>query len=105
MVMRPQNVIGTQVGGDRFLVAGRMFHDFAAAANTLIRLNVGAGRYFLQENLDGFAAVLAFEGQDTGGFVDHDANFPNNLFILWPAQVCALAEIAATILISNATMK
>jgi len=55
-----------------------MFHDFTAAANALVRLDVGAGRHFLQENLDGFAAVFAFKGQDAGGFVDHDANFLND---------------------------
>lgn len=55
-----------------------MFHDFATAANTLIRLDVRAGRDFLQEDLDGFAAVFAFKGQDAGGFVDHDANFLND---------------------------
>ena len=75
MMMWPQNIIGAQIRLHSFLIASRMFHDFAAVANALIGLNVGAGRDFLQENLDGFAAIFAFKGQDAGGFVDHDANF------------------------------
>ncbi|MBI1770980.1 MAG: hypothetical protein HYR68_01180 [Burkholderiales bacterium] len=55
-----------------------MFHDFAAVTDTLVRLDVRAGRNFLQEDLDGLAAVFAFKGQDASGFVDHDANFLNN---------------------------
>jgi hypothetical protein len=30
-----------------------MTHDFTAAAYSLIRLDMRAGRYFLQENLNG----------------------------------------------------
>lgn len=77
-MMRPQDIIGAEIGLYSFLVTGRVFHDFAAAANALVGLNMRAGRDFLQEDLDGFAAIFAFEGQDAGGFVDHDANFLNN---------------------------
>ncbi|MBC3919649.1 hypothetical protein H8L32_19380 [Undibacterium sp. CY18W] len=76
--MRPQDIIGAEIGLNSFLVAGRVFHDFTAVTNALVGLNVRAGRDFLQEDLDGFAAVFALEGQDAGGFVDHDANFLNN---------------------------
>lgn len=80
-MVRPQDIIGAEIGLNCFLVASRMFHYFAAAANTLIRLNVRAGRDFLQENLNRFAAVFAFKGQYAGGFVDHDANFLNSYSI------------------------
>jgi hypothetical protein len=71
MMMRPEAVRRGEVGFHGILLAGCMAHDFTAAANPLIRLNMGAGGDFLQENLDGLRACLAFELQGTGGFVAH----------------------------------
>lgn len=48
-----------------------MFHDFAAGADALIGLYVRAGGDFLQKDLNGFAAIFTFEGQDAGRFI-HD---------------------------------
>jgi hypothetical protein len=39
---------------------------FTAFADALVRLDVGAGRHFLQEDLDWLRTGFAFEGQDTG---------------------------------------
>jgi hypothetical protein len=41
---------------------------FAALADALVGLDVGAGRDFLQENLDRFVAFYAFERQRAWGF-------------------------------------
>lgn len=49
-----------------------MFHDLAAIANALIRLNMRASRHFLQKHFDWFGTLAAFKSQDTGGFV-HDS--------------------------------
>jgi hypothetical protein len=48
-----------------------MPHDFAAIANSLIRLDMGTSRHSLQEYLDRFAASFAFEGQNTRWFITH----------------------------------
>ncbi len=74
MMMRPQDITGIDIGFNGIFIAGCMFHDFAAATNALIRLDVRAGRDFLQENLDRFAAIFTFKGKDAGGFIHGKAD-------------------------------
>jgi hypothetical protein len=60
---------------DRILVAGGMTLEFTAIADALIRLDMRAGRNFLQLHLHRFATCCAFESQKTGWFVGH-VDFP-----------------------------
>ena len=53
-------------------LSGGVAHDFAAIAYALIRLDMRTGRDFLQEDLNRFAALFAFESEDAGGFVHGD---------------------------------
>jgi hypothetical protein len=48
--------------------------EFATLAQALVRLDVGAGRHFLQEDFDGLRAFFTLEGQDAGWF-EHDVVF------------------------------
>jgi len=48
-----------------------MAEHFTTFANALIRLDMGAGRYFLQEYLDWLSTGFAFEGEETGWFGWH----------------------------------
>ena len=59
---------GGQVGGDRVFLADRVVFDLAARANAQVRLDVRAGRYFLQADLHGLGALGAFEGEGTWCF-------------------------------------
>jgi hypothetical protein len=67
--MRPRNVWRGQVACYRLFVTSGVFHDFAATANALIRLDVRAGRNLLQKHFDLFAALLTFKSEDTGWLV------------------------------------
>jgi hypothetical protein len=49
-------------------LAGRMAFDFAALADALVRLDMRAGRYFLQKNLDRLRTFDAFESEYAGRF-------------------------------------
>jgi hypothetical protein len=53
---------------DRGGVARGMASNLAAIADALVRLDVRAGRHFLQVDLDGFGAGGALESEDTGRF-------------------------------------
>jgi hypothetical protein len=68
MMMHPSIVICLQVGLDGGFVAGRMAFDFAAGADALVRLDMGAGGHLLQEDFDCLRAVGALESEDTGWF-------------------------------------
>lgn len=50
-----------------------MAPHFAALADAQVRLDVGAGRDFLQENLHGLGAFGAFEGEGAGSFEHGDS--------------------------------
>jgi hypothetical protein len=63
MMMHPAAVAGGDKGINRILLPGGMAHHFTAFADALVRLDVGTGGNLLQEYLDGFSALLAFEGQ------------------------------------------
>jgi hypothetical protein len=63
MVMHPAAVAGSDEGLHRILLSGGMAQDFTAVADALVGLDVGTGGYLLQEYLDGFRALFAFEGQ------------------------------------------
>ena len=54
---------GCQVGCDGVFLADRVVFDLAARANAQVRLDVRAGRDFLQANLYGLGALGAFEGE------------------------------------------
>ena len=71
MVVKPFTAARGDIGIDGFFLACRMPHDFTAFANALVGLDVGAGRYFLQEHLDRLGTRLALEGQETGWFGWH----------------------------------
>jgi hypothetical protein len=58
--------------GDRVLVAGCMALQFAAAADTLIRLDMRTGGHLLQKDLDRFRALGAFETQKADGLIGHE---------------------------------
>lgn len=68
MVMRPAAVGRRQVRLDGIGLAGRMTLQFAALAQALVRLDMRASRYFLQEYLDRFIAFDTFERQRARGF-------------------------------------
>ena len=68
MMVRPAPVRGVQEGFDGMLVAGGIAARLAAGANACIRLDVRAGRHFLEEDFDRFRAFLALESQDAGWF-------------------------------------
>ncbi len=74
MVMRPVPIRRREERFDCVFMASRMTPNFAAITNTLIRLNMRAGGYRLQENFDGLAALYTFERQDTGRFHDSMTN-------------------------------
>lgn len=60
-----------------------MAFQFTAAAHPLVRLDVGAGRHFLQEDFDRFFALDAFKGQYAGGFRHgNDPDVKNAHFII-----------------------
>lgn len=63
MMMHPAAVAGSDEGINGVLLSGGMAHHLAAFADALVRLDVGTGGNLLQEYLDGFSALLAFEGQ------------------------------------------
>ncbi len=63
MVMHPAAVAGRDEGLHRILLPRGMAQHFAAFADALVRLDVGTGGHLLQEYLDGFRALPAFEGQ------------------------------------------
>ncbi len=71
VMMGPAAVRRSEEGLDCIFLSGRMTQHFTAAADALIRLDMGTGGYFLQENLDGLRAFLAFELQGAGGLVAH----------------------------------
>lgn len=56
---------------DGTLVTGCMTLEFAAVANSLIRLDMRAGGNLLQLHLHRLVALRTFEGQKTGWFVGH----------------------------------
>lgn len=79
MVVRPVCPARGDIRVDRIFLAGRVAHDFTAFANALVRLDMRAGRHFLQEDLDWFCAGLAFEGQETGWLGWHGAENKNTV--------------------------
>lgn len=62
-MMHPTVVARSDKGIDGVLLTGGMPHHLAAFADALIRLDMGTGGDLLQEDLDGFSALLAFECQ------------------------------------------
>ena len=64
MMMHPAAVAGSDERLHRILLPGGMAQYFTAFADALVRLDVGTGGHLLQKYLDGFCALLAFEGQD-----------------------------------------
>jgi hypothetical protein len=71
MMVRPVTVFRIHVGLDRVFLTGSVTRDFTAGAYALIRLDVRAGRDFLQKYLYRFRALLALERQYAGWFVSH----------------------------------
>lgn len=83
----------SDIGSDDVLLTRRIAHDFTTGANALVRLNMRTGRNSLQENLDWFCTLFAFEGQDTGGLVHFFEdnvvfNVPSGAIKMW-FQLCA----------------
>jgi hypothetical protein len=74
MMMRPATIRRCQVSLHGIFLPGCMTTNFAAIANPLIRLDVRASRYGLQEHLDGLAALYTFKSQDTGMLHDSMTN-------------------------------
>jgi hypothetical protein len=68
VMMRPIAVSRLEVGLDGVLVARGVALEFTALAQALVRLDMGAGRHFLQEDFDRFRAFDALESKDAGGF-------------------------------------
>jgi hypothetical protein len=68
VVVRPAAVGRIEEGFDGVFVAGSITTRLAALAQALVRLDMRAGRHFLQINFNGFGAFGAFEGQDAGRF-------------------------------------
>lgn len=66
MVMGPVVGVGRQIRLDSIFLSGGMPPHLTAFADPLIGLDMGAGRNFLQEDLDWLRAGLAFEGKNTG---------------------------------------
>ena len=64
--MRPVAVRRCQIRCDCVGRSGRVALQRAALANTLVWLDVRAGRDFLQEDLDRFGACRTFEGERAG---------------------------------------
>jgi len=64
-------------GRNRILVAERVTLDLAAMADALIRLNMRAGRYFLQLHLNRLRAFCAFEREKTCCLDCHIDSFPD----------------------------
>ncbi|MFT5645266.1 MAG: hypothetical protein ACI83P_002835 [Janthinobacterium sp.] len=72
MVVRPVAVSRRQIRRYRVSLTGCVAFQGAARADALIGLDMRAGRYLLQKNLDRFAAVRAFEGKCAGGLGHRD---------------------------------
>lgn len=89
MVVRPVAVGRCEVGLDGVLVAGGVALDLAAAAYTLIGLDMRAGRYFLQEHLDRFATLGALEGEGAGWF-EHGGRMINEWGQILPSAHAAI---------------
>jgi hypothetical protein len=66
VVVCPVAVARCHIGCDSIFLSGSVPQDFTAFADALVRLDVGAGGHFLQEDLDWLRTGFAFEGQDTG---------------------------------------
>jgi hypothetical protein len=71
MVMRPAAVGRSHIGLDRVLLACRVAHDFTAFADSLVWLDVRAGRHFLQIHLHRLRTFFALESQCAGWFIAH----------------------------------
>ena len=67
-MVRPAAVGRFQIRFHGISLAGGVAFQFAALAQALVRLDMRAGRHFLQVNLHGFLAFDAFEGKAAGGF-------------------------------------
>ena len=68
MVVVPVEFVRIDVGSHGIRIAGRVTFDLAAFADALVGLDVRAGGYFLQGDLDRLGAFGALEGQEAGGF-------------------------------------
>jgi hypothetical protein len=68
MMMHPSIVICLQVRLDGGFGSDRMALDFAAGADALVGLDMGAGGHLLQKDFDRLRAVGALESEDTGWF-------------------------------------
>jgi hypothetical protein len=68
VVVRPAAICRVEEGIDGVFVAGCITTRLAAIAQTLVRLDVGAGGNFLQINFYWLGALRAFERQDAGRF-------------------------------------
>lgn len=68
MVMGPLPFWRSEIGLNCVLASCCMAPQFTAGAHALVRLDVGAGGNFLEEDFDRFLALDAFEGQHAGGF-------------------------------------
>jgi hypothetical protein len=68
MVMGPLPFGRSEIGLNSVLASCCMAPQFTAGAHALVRLDMGAGGHFLQEDFDRFLALDAFKGQHAGGF-------------------------------------
>jgi hypothetical protein len=85
MMMHPTFVVRLQVRLDGGLAARRMALHFAACADALVGLDVGAGGHLLQENFDRFRAFGTFKGKDAGRFQHEGAKLVDRApFYHWP---------------------
>jgi hypothetical protein len=85
MVVAPAAVGRVQKRFNGVFIAGGITARLAAGAHARVRLDMGAGRNLLEENLDRFGAFGALEGQDAGWFGhDSDQGVKNAHFIIAP---------------------
>lgn len=70
-MMCPIPISGCHIGRNSVFLPGCMAHHLAAFADAMVWLDMRAGRYLLQEDLDWLRADFAFESEDTGGFGWH----------------------------------